>query len=500
MRVGRFRVVVWLAVLAVAGSVSAQDRRLARPAQTSERRVALVIGNDVYRSMPLTNAVNDARAVHAVLSQLGFESTLVVDASFRDLSRGIERFVSSLREGDVALVFYAGHGIQIDGENYLVPIDFDAKDEADAKYLAYSAARLHDRMSAAGVRAKLLFLDACRNNPFRVSRSASGGLAPMAPVGRGTFIVFATGPGSVATDSSAAPNSLFTTHLLAALKTPGLTILQVYSQVSEAVDRASNGRQTPWMNSSLIGELVLNRTSRSAGTAPRIRAAELTPTPPSATPASPGSTSARSPSDLDRACKGGDAAACTNLGVIYAIGRGVAMDVSRAVALYQKGCDGGNGAGCTNLGYMYESGEGLAKDVARATALFQRACDGNNARGCNRLGQYSLLGSRGPKDPRRAMTLFQKACDLGIDWSAVGCSNLGHMFEDGTGVPIDVGRAAALYDRSCSLAHPSAGSGCSDLARMYAEGKGGLPRSDARAKELYKKSCDLGHTAGCAAK
>jgi uncharacterized caspase-like protein/Skp family chaperone for outer membrane proteins len=244
------------AVLVCAGAVLAhtQERRVTRADGASGRRLALVIGNQMYPTMPLRNPVQDARDVHAALSEVGFNVELLLDATKRQMDLTIGRFVDKVQPGDVALVYYAGHGVAIGGENFLLPVDVDTADEASVKYSSYSASLLHDRIAERSARLKILVLDACRNNPFRSSRSAAQGLAAMAAPGRGTFIAFATGPGSTADDNSTGRNGLFTTALLETLREPGVDLGQVFDRVRQRVDALSGGRQTPWSNSSVIGQ------------------------------------------------------------------------------------------------------------------------------------------------------------------------------------------------------------------------------------------------------
>ena len=179
--------------------------------------VALVAGNAAYPSTPLRNSLNDARDLSAALRELGFEVTLVADADLRSIDRAVETFVAGLQPGDVALFYYSGHGMQVNGENYLLPIDFRAQQEADVPYQAYSASRVHERMQAREASLSIVILDACRNNPFRGVRSASKGLAPM-QTDKGSFIAFAAAPGQTASDNPSESNGLFTKHLLDALK------------------------------------------------------------------------------------------------------------------------------------------------------------------------------------------------------------------------------------------------------------------------------------------
>src|SRR5205823_4639137 len=135
-------------LLASSGTFAQNARAIPIAQPDSGRRLALVIGNNAYPAIPLRNAVNDARAIAQTLVREGFQADLVVDAPLKDLSRRVDLFVASLRPGDVALVFYSGHGFQIDNENFIVPVDFSAQDESDARYQGYSASRLVDRVTA----------------------------------------------------------------------------------------------------------------------------------------------------------------------------------------------------------------------------------------------------------------------------------------------------------------------------------------------------------------
>lgn len=232
------------------------------------KKVALVIGNGSYPKWPLRNPANDARAVAQALTDVGFTTITALDVTLPNLDRAVSSLVSQVRQGDVVAFYYAGHGIQLEGENYLVPVDFDAKDEADAKYAAYAASRVQERIEKAGARVTLVVLDACRNNPFAATRSTSGGLAAMG-TGKGTLIAFATAPGKTADDNPKGNNGLFTTHLITALKEPGLTLDQVFNRVRERVHNASSGRQVPWTVSSVIGDVYLRPGAAGATPAPQ---------------------------------------------------------------------------------------------------------------------------------------------------------------------------------------------------------------------------------------
>jgi TPR repeat protein len=147
-----------------------------------------------------------------------------------------------------------------------------------------------------------------------------------------------------------------------------------------------------------------------------------------------------------KACDGGDARGCFNLGFVYANGEGVTKDLARAAELYQKACEGGDANGCNNLGVQYAKGEGVGKDLVRATELQQKACEGGDARGCFNLGGRYANGEGVGKDLARATELQQKACDGGV---AKGCFNLGVQYAKGEGVGKDLARAAELHQKAC---------------------------------------------------
>ncbi|QPF82776.1 caspase family protein [Bradyrhizobium genosp. L] len=223
----------------------------------AENRLALVIGQSAYKSVPaLPNPANDARAMSEMLTNAGFTVTSASDLSQDEMRTRISDFaaeVAAKGADAVALVFYAGHGLQIDGENYLVPVDVDPKREAD---IPLQAVRLNDilnTLASVPSRMRILLLDACRNNPFpELSKTAGHGLAIVdARIGApGTFVSFSTSPGAEAEDGSGA-NSPYTTALLATAKQPGVPIEDTFKRVRLAVNQATDGRQTPWDSSSL---------------------------------------------------------------------------------------------------------------------------------------------------------------------------------------------------------------------------------------------------------
>lgn len=224
------------------------------PAQEDGKRIALVIGNDAYAISPLKNAVNDARAMQKALSLAGFRVTLVENGRKADLEEKIGQFLESLGPDDTALFFYAGHGVQIDNENFLVPTDLSAGNSlAAAKFACISMARVFDELARKRAKKNIVILDACRSNPVAQKYSLEGGLAQPQNAGRETYTVFSTSPGQVATDNPDGNNSWFTEALADLISQPRLTfeLNEVFTRVKKRVSDQTEGRQTPWTLSSL---------------------------------------------------------------------------------------------------------------------------------------------------------------------------------------------------------------------------------------------------------
>ncbi len=224
----------------------------------AEKRVALVIGNSDYGNAIgfLKNPANDARLMAKSLRAVGFDVIERIDANEKKIKRAIRAFGKKLRsagEDGVGLFYYAGHGVQVGGENYLIPIGAEIESEGDVEIEAVSANGVLAQMEYAGTRVNIVILDACRNTPVaRGFRSASRGLARMrAP--RGSYIAYATAPGDVTADGTGA-NSPFTTALAKAVTTKGIPLEQAFKQVRRDVQAATNMKQTPWTSSSLTGD------------------------------------------------------------------------------------------------------------------------------------------------------------------------------------------------------------------------------------------------------
>jgi hypothetical protein len=231
----------------------------------AEKKVALVIGNSEYtHAKPLPNPTRDAAAMTQMLKGAGFTVISGSDLSRQGMADKIREFAARAEDADTVLYFYAGHGIQLDGQNYLIPVDADLNNEMDVRLNTLDI-DLMLQQTPATARVRLVLLDACRDNPFKeqIARSLSktrsitlgSGLAEMKP-GFGTLIAYATGPGEVALDGATA-NSPFTTALLKYLPEPGLEIGQAMTRVRAAVYEATQNRQLPWENKNLTRDYYL---------------------------------------------------------------------------------------------------------------------------------------------------------------------------------------------------------------------------------------------------
>jgi formylglycine-generating enzyme required for sulfatase activity len=254
---------------------------------SAPQRRALVIGNANYTfQRKLKNTTNDATDLAATLTGIGYQVTLILNVNQQKFGSAVDDFARSVHPGDTALVFYSGHAVEVDGGNYLLPIDFEAprlEEKGKVQYVSMPASRIQRQLQDHKAGAVVLILDACRENPYAGKGSAGGGLANMS--GRGVYIAFAAEPGKPADDNPYGRNGYFTKHLLSTIREPGLTIDEVFNRVRAGVDDETKGEQVPFSNSGLIGRFVF-RDAPAAPTmpAPRLPPASLTTRAPSINP------------------------------------------------------------------------------------------------------------------------------------------------------------------------------------------------------------------------
>jgi len=227
----------------------------------AQQRIALVVGNSSYTNIQsLPNPANDSKLMSQALRKLDFEVVAVSDVDFIGMRRAVKEFGRKLRAAGkdaVGLFYYAGHGVQAQGANFLIPLGAEVADEADLEIEAISASDVLAQMEAAGNSLNMVILDACRNNPYKAKlRSNSRGLARV-NAASGSLVAFAAAPGQVAADG-AGDNSPYTKALVKAMQIPGLSVEQMFKKVRVSVEAQTNNQQTPWEESSLRGEFYFN--------------------------------------------------------------------------------------------------------------------------------------------------------------------------------------------------------------------------------------------------
>jgi TPR repeat protein len=490
------------------------------------KRVALVVGNSAYRNVaPLDNPTNDAALVAQTLKGLGFALTgdgALTNLDKAALDQAIQDFGRQIQGADVAMFYYAGHGVQVRGTNYLVPVNANPTREADVDFQMVDVNLVLNQMNGSGTRLNLLILDACRNNPFggRGLRSSEGGLAQLrAP--EGTLISYATQPGNVAQDGSDG-HSPYTKALSVTMKRAGLDVFQTFNEVGLTVKRSTGGSQQPWVSSSPIdGSFYFTPAASSAALPMPDKPQSDKPAPESqqqeARLTEPGqSLSPESVTDCDRlAGNPADpmhargiagvrpnqidvvpALAACNAAISqypnvprfsYQAGRvAVAQkDYVLARELFEKAANAGYPAGYLNLGFLYYQGNGVPKDYAEARKWFEKTIASNDAAGMSALGNLYEQGNGAPKDPVEARKWYEKAAAAGLSGGMV---NLGRIYRDGIGVTMDPGQARTWFERAAAAGDPG---GMTALGFLYEKGVG-VPQDPVQEKKWYERAAALG--------
>ena len=271
MKIQRRRLITALGFAAVAPLLAAAPARAA-----GGSRIALVIGNANYKVGQLKNPVNDAKAVATSLRNMGFDVTHRENASLREMLEAFQQFSTQSKSAEVRVVYYAGHGVQLKGRNYLLPVDTEIRAEDEMPNKSADLNEFLDRLGGIKQGINVVILDACRNNPFSGSEivgpdgrrlkfrgATPAGLAPVeAPLG--SMIAFSTAPGGVALDNTQEKNSLYTKHLLEHLNSPGLPVELLFKRVRLAVAKETGRVQVPWESSSLTGDFCFRTVAGGA--------------------------------------------------------------------------------------------------------------------------------------------------------------------------------------------------------------------------------------------
>lgn len=444
-------------------------------AMEPDRRVALVVGNGGYSDeiAVLNNPANDAKAISTMFRELGIEVIEAFDLDYQGMRAALRKFDRALQGADAGIFYYAGHGMEYKGQNYLFPTDAILETEGDVGLGLIGVDQVLQVMESA-VPTRLVFLDACRNNPLTRSFRSNLGGSRASNVGRGlgridaavgTFIAYATAPGDIAADGNG-ENSPFTAAMLTHLGMPGLDVSQLMQRVRNSVVEVTNFEQVPWDSSSLRGPFVFNL---NVAADPR-RQSEYQAETVLSEGAHDGdhitnvedyfdsyATTAKS---YQEACQQRDATACTNLGHLYLRGVGVDSDEQVAARLYRQGCDNGDAKGCTNLGLLFREGRGIDHDFDKAAALFEQGCYRGDAQGCAPLGNLHEIGYGVDQNWTKAAELYQRGC---YKQDPPGCYNLGYLHELGLGVRQDFEKAASLFAKACETGHDHS---CSELNKL----------------------------------
>ena len=428
-------------------SLSKDTRGLGQVSKNSksEQRVALVIGNKDYSSLnPLKNPINDARALRDILSKKRFNVIYLENASQMEMEDAIDKFGYKIKNGKgVGLFYYAGHGMEVDGVNYLIPTDARVPSKKYVKSKSVSTDIIVTAMEEAKNRINILILDSCRSNPF--GRDGSGGLAPINSA-TGIYVAYATAPHKIAQDGEG-DNGLFTSYLVKYINQAGLKIEDVFKKVRQGVQRDSNGNQIPWSSSAITGDFYFSLPKQNNIVTPVVN-----------------NTSDKNSKiwALEKACNLGDGVSCNSIGYSYEYGeRGLQKDLFKAVKFYKKACSLNNAWGCNNLAHEYDDGRGgLTKNPSKAMKLFQKACNSNNGSACTSIGYRYKNGVNIEQNLFKAFKFHKKSCDLNC---GTGCYNLGLLYQYGDGVSKDLNKAKEIYKKACDLNYAK---GCRRLGNL----------------------------------
>ncbi len=465
-------------------------------------RVALVIGNGAYQAAPqLENPANDAADVAKALRAIGFDVIEKGDATREDMAGAVRDFAQKIGTADTALFYYGGHGLQMNGENYLLPVDAKIETQADVRFNTIDLSDIQQEMDGGG-RANIIILDACRNNPFvdKLAKTGRGGgergLGRIEASGVGALVVFSTQPNNVALDG-AGRNSPFAAALVKYVAVPGLEVRQMLSKVRGDVLAATSQKQVPWDNSSLTGDVFLAGASQQtadaaapAAAAPAVVAQAPAPQPsaaprdaspaPAPSPAPTGALAALSPEAKE--CDA-IAAPLPRFAGPDAIKKSkLPKDWARALIV----CTAAQAQSPGDPRSEYELGitQYWLKDYLEAVHHLTAAADAGLAEAQSQLGYMFVTGTGVVKDMHRALDYFQKAANAGL---GSGMGNLGSMYASGFGVKEDDAMALALYEKAIEAGDPFA---LSQIAVMYFDGKG-TPVDYNAAEQYFQQAADL---------
>lgn len=506
-----------------------------------ERRAALVIGNSNYQEMSqLRNAQGDAAAIADMLAGLGFDVMQLYEADERSMKNALRRFARQARGYDFVMFYFAGHGVQDEGFNYLLPIEARLELQSELRY-CLSADDVVQQLDALTASARLIVLDACRNAHKSWTRSTDEGLARM-EAGEGTVILFSTQSGKKAMDGDG-DHSPFATAMLENIAMPGVDFTHAINNVVRATYNATQKLQYPLLVGALLSNFSFNSKLPDNSSLPESPSFNILSTKPSSNSDSGSSTPPRGQiykwfKEGEQACKDknylealkllskaaeygnagaqyylgamymdglglekdyseavkwfrkaavqGNAKAQNNLGLMYNRGNGVPQNSTEAVKWYRKAAEQGDAMAQYNLGYMYHQGTGVVQNFEEAVNWYLKSAESGYDNGQVNLGFMYMTGNGVNRDYSEAMIWFRKAAE---QENAIAQNNIGSMYLNGYGVTKD-------YSEAFKWFHKASAQGFSlaqfNIGMMYAEGKG-VTKSADEARYWLEKAAAQGH-------
>ncbi len=466
--------------------------------QDSPKRVALIIGAQNYTMLPpLRNSLNDAKAISSLLKTKGFQvETLADPKTKREVRDAITRYYNLMRDqvGAVGVIFYAGHGMQYEGDNYLIPTTASLQNPGDLEDQCVKMNTIMAVLKSSSKSLNILLLDACRSLPS-FTRDTDQGLTRMeAP--QGSIIVFATQPGKVASDG-VGQNGLFTSKFLRVIEKPNLNITDVFKEVKQQVYAESGEKQLPSVeDNSIGGDFYFTKKQISVTSTP------VSFSKPGANNAAEIFKQSEHLYDISKyaeafplvskSAESGFGPAQALLSKMYLDGKGVLMDETEAVKWCHKSVEQGDGEGQMFLGFLYEFGRGIPKDKEEAVKWYRKSAEQGNANGQRHLGFMYQEGHGVGKNEEEAAKWYAKAVEWYTKSAEQGNANdqryLGFMYEFGHGIPQDYAEAVRLYKNSAEQGNEF---GQYNLGRMYYHGHG-VSKDHAEAVKWYQKAAENG--------
>ena len=452
----------------------------------ADGRVALIVGNSTYAHIGrLPNPDNDARDMSAALRRLGFEVTTELDADRVELTEALRAFTRRSAGADVSLVFYAGHGIEMDGVNYLVPVDARLERDVDVRYEALTLDDL--LVSTAGASLRLVILDACRNNPLArsmqrtaASRSVSGGSFGDLNedlLGDETLVAYAAAAGTTAADGRGR-NSPYTAALLEYLEQP-LEIGLLFRRVRAQVLASTSGQQRPHEYHSLLSEHYLS-------VPPTADSVTVVATPAVVPDVVPVDVEQLDASQLRRLAEQGAARAQFELGSRHVMGEGVREDHAEAGRWFRRAAEQGHADAEERVAYGYQNGYyGFQEDYGEAVRWYWRAIEQGNANAMNNFGWMHQHGLGFQQDYAEAVRWYRRAAEQG---NASAQNNIGAMYYRGQGVQQDYAEAGRWFRRAAEQRYATAQA---NIGYMYEHGHG-VRRDRLEAARWYRMAADQG--------